>query len=209
MFSLQRLLGKEDMFFGLLEASAQEAHTSVQALVKLSKALDRPVELEEFSRSRRKDKEITATIRNAVYSTFVTALEREDIESLCNALYRIPKTVEKFSERLLLSPQSVRGVDFSRQIDPLDQATDCVLQMVKSLRRGVDLDEIKQLNDKLQQVESEADKAIMVLYRELFSGKYDPLRVIILKDLYELLEKVIDRCRDAGNVISQIVLKNS
>jgi uncharacterized protein Yka (UPF0111/DUF47 family) len=209
MFSLQRLLGKEDMFFGLLEASAEEAHTSVQALVKLSRALDKPVELEEFSRSRRKDKEITTTIRNAVYTTFVTALEREDIEALCNALYRIPKTVEKFGERILLSPQLVRGVDFSKQIDLLDQATDCVLQMVKSLRKGVNLEEIHTLNDRLQQVEGNADKAIMELYRDLFSGKYDPLQVIMLKDLYELLEKVTDRCRDAGNVISQIVLKNS
>ena len=209
MFSLQRLLGKEDMFFGLLQASAEEAHTSVQALVKLSKALDKPVELEEFSRSRRKDKEITATIRNAIYTTFVTALEREDIESLCNALYRIPNTVEKFSERILLAPHQVRGVDFSRQISLLDQATDCVVQMVKSLRSGVNLDEIKSLNDKLQQVEGDADKAMMELYRDLFSGRYDAVKVIVLKDLYELLEKVIDRCRDAGNVITQIVLKNS
>jgi uncharacterized protein Yka (UPF0111/DUF47 family) len=209
MFSLQRLLGKEDMFFGLLEASAEEAHTSVQALVKLSKALDKPVELEEFSRSRRKDKEITSTIRNALYTTFVTALEREDIESLCHALYRIPKTIEKFSERILLAPHQVRGVDFSRQISLLDQATVCVVQMVKSLRAGVNLDEIRSLNDKLQQVEGDADKAMMELYRDLFSGRYDAVKVIVLKDLYELLEKVIDRCRDAGNVISQIVLKNS
>lgn len=209
MFSLQRLLGKKDMFFGLLEASAEEAHTSVQALVKLSRALDKPVELEEFSRSRRKDKEITATIRNAVYTTFVTALEREDIESLCNALYRIPKTVEKFSERILLAPHQVRGVDFSRQISLLDQATQCVVQMVKSLRSGVNLDEIRSLNDKLQQIEGEADKAMMELYRDLFNGRHDAVKVIVLKDLYELLEKVIDRCRDAGNVISQIVLKNS
>jgi uncharacterized protein Yka (UPF0111/DUF47 family) len=209
MFSLQRLLGKEDMFFGLLEASAQEAHTSVQALVKLSGALDKPVELDEFSRSRRKDKEITATIRNALYTTFVTALEREDIESLCNALYRIPKTVEKFSERVLVAPQLVRGVDFSSQISLLARATECVVQMVKSLRKGVNLDEIKSLNDRLQQIEGEADKAILALYQDLFSGHYDPIKVIMLKDLYELLEKVVDRCRDAGNVISQIVLKNS
>ena len=209
MFSLQRLLGKEDMFFGLLEASAQEAHTSVQALVRLSKAIEIPTELEEFSRSRRKDKEITATIRNAVYTTFVTALEREDIESLCNALYRIPKTVEKFSERIMLSPPLVRGADFSGQVSLLDKATECVLQMVKSLRGGVNLDEIKSLNDRLQQVEGEADKQILTLYRDLFSGKYDPLQVIMLKDLYELLEKVVDRCRDAGNVIAQIALKNS
>jgi uncharacterized protein Yka (UPF0111/DUF47 family) len=81
--------------------------------------------------------------------------------------------------------------------------------MVKSLRSGVNLDEIKALNDKLQQVEGAADKAMMELYRDLFSGRYDAVKVIVLKDLYELLEKVIDRCRDAGNVISQIVLKNS
>lgn len=197
------------MFFELLEASAQEARNSVQSLVNLSKGLDRPVTLDEFARSRRKDKEITAQIRNAIYTTFVTALEREDIESLCNALYRIPKTVEKFGERLLLAPEQVRGVDFSKQIDLLDQATHCVLQMVKSLRGGVDLDEIKSLNDKLQQVEGDADKAIMEHYRDLFSGRYDALKVIVLKDLYELLEKVTDRCRDAGNVVSQIALKNS
>jgi uncharacterized protein len=209
MFSIQRLLGKEDMFFELLEASAQEARNSVQTLVKLSKALDKPVELEELARARRKDKEITARIRNAVYTTFVTALEREDIEALCNALYRIPKTVEKFGERILLAPQQVRGVNFSKQIGLLDQAADCVVQMVKTLRSGSNLDEIKDLNDNLQRIEGEADKAMLELYRDLFSGKHDALKVIVLKDLYELLEKIVDRCRDAGNVISQIALKNS
>jgi uncharacterized protein len=209
MFSLQRLLGKEDMFFELLEASAQEARNSVLALVRLSQALDKPVALEEFARLRRKDKEITAQIRNAVYTTFVTALEREDIEALCNALYRIPKTVEKFSERMMLAPQQVQGVDFSKQVGLLDQAADCVVKMVQSLRSGVNLDEIKSLNDKLQYVEGEADKAMLDLFRDLFSGKHDAIKVVVLKDLYELLEKVVDRCRDAGNVISQIALKNS
>ena len=74
------------MFFSLLEGSANEAHNSVQALVKLSKALDQPVALEEFAHSRRRDKEITQQIREAVYTTFVTVIEREDIESLCYAL---------------------------------------------------------------------------------------------------------------------------
>jgi uncharacterized protein Yka (UPF0111/DUF47 family) len=209
MFSLQRLLGKEDLFFGLLEASAIEAQNSVHALVKLSQSLDQPVELESFARARRKDKEITAQIRNAVYTTFVTALEREDIEALSLVLYRIPKTVEKFGERILLAPQHVKGVDFSKQISLLEQATECVVNLVKSLRAGINLDEVKKWNDRLQQVEGDADKAIMELYRDLFSGRHDALKVIVLKDLYELLEKIIDRCRDVGNVISQIVLKNS
>ena len=58
-------------------------------------------------------------------------------------------------------------------------------------------------------MEGEADEQMLVLYKDLFSGKYEPVQVMLLKDLYELLEKMIDRCRDAGNVVAHIVLKNS
>ncbi len=208
MFSLQRLLGKEDKFFSLLEASAEEARNSVRALVRLSKDLGTN-ELEAFAFARRKDKAITKEITDAVFTTFVTALEREDIEELSTALYKIPKTVGKFSERFLLAPDLVRGVDFSKQIDLLEKATDIVIELVKSLRHGMDLEKVKDLNDKLQYLEGEADRHMITLYRDLFTGKHAPIQVILLKDLYELLEKVIDRCRDAGNVIAQIALKNS
>jgi uncharacterized protein len=209
MFSLQRLLGKEDKFFTLLEASAEEARSSVQALVKISKSLDQAVAKEEFAYARHKDREITREISAAVYSTFVTALEREDIEALSGALYKIPKTVDKFTARILASPQHVRGIDFSKQITLLERATDIVLELVKSLRKGMNLDKVKELNDKLQFLESEADDHMMSLYKDLFGGRHEPLQVIALKDLYELLEKVIDRCRDAGNVIAHIALKHS
>ena len=209
MFSLQKLLGKEDKFFTLLEASAEEARASVQALVRLSKTLDKPVAVEEFGYARKKDKEITREISDAVYKTFITALEREDIEELSTALYKIPKMIDKFTTRILLVPQHVRGVDFSKQISLLQQATDIVLELVKSLRKGMDLERVKDLNDKLQFLESEADNHMMSLYRDLFSGKHEPMRALALKDLYEQLEKVIDRCRDAGNVIAHIALKHS
>ncbi len=209
MFSLQKLLGKEDKFFTLLEASAEAARASVQALVKLSKTLDQPVAYDEFAYARKKDKEITSQISDAVYTTFITALEREDIEELSSALYKIPKMVDKFTTRVLVAPQYVRGVDFSKQIHLLERATDIVLELVKSLRSGMDLEKVKDLNDQLQFLESEADTHIMALYKELFSGKHEAIQVIALKDLYELLEKVIDRCRDAGNVIAHIALKHS
>ena len=209
MFSLQKLLGKGDKFFTLLEASAEEARTSVLSLVRLSKSLDQPAAKDELAYVRQKDKQITREISAAVYSTFVTALEREDIEDLSNALYKIPKTIEKFSIRILAAPQHVRGIDFSTQISLLERATDVVLELVKLLRKGMHLGRVKDLNDKLQFLESEADNHMASLYKDLFSGKHDPMQVIMLKDLYELLEKVIDRCRDAGNVIAHIALKHS
>jgi hypothetical protein len=209
MFSLQRLFGKEDKFFDLLEASAQEARASVRALVELASAPDRTGSLDAFVESRRRDKRITAEINEALCVTFVTALEREDIEALSNALYKIPKTVEKIGERILISPQHLKSSDFSKQLTLLEQATDNVLAMIRDMRRGLSLERMKEQNDKLQTVEGDADKVMIELYRDLYSGKHDPLRVIVLKDIYELIEKVIDRCRDAGNVVSHIVMKNS
>lgn len=209
MFSLQRLLGKEDKFFDLLEDSAEQARSSVQTLVQLSKDLDRHELMHEAANSRRRDKEITREISAAVYTTFITALEREDIEALSNALYKIPKSVEKFGERARLAPQHVHGADFSVQISLLQQATDLVLELVKCLRNGNNLERVKELNDKLQILEGEADKHMLILYKDLFNNHQDPVKVIVLKNLYELLEKSIDRCRDAGNVIAHVTLKNS
>ena len=209
MFSLQRLLGHEDKFFDLLEAGAEEARTSVQALVKLTRNPDQTTVLYEFIEPRRKEKQIRSQLSEAVYTTFVTALEREDIESLSYSIYRIPKTVEKFAQHLALAPHLVKGGDFSRQVNLLEPAANTVCEMIHSLRTGAHLDEIKALNDKLQYHEGEADKTMLTLYKDLYSGAHDPLRVIVLKDLYELLEKVADRCRDVGNIVSQIALKNS
>jgi len=84
-----------------------------------------------------------------------------------------------------------------------------VLTMVRHLRQLEDLEQVKELNDKLQYVEGEADKLMNELLRELYSGKFDALRAIVIRDLYELIEKVVDRCRDVGNVVMNIVLKNS
>ena len=65
------------------------------------------------------------------------------------------------------------------------------------------------MNDKLQYIEGEADKLMIELLKDLYSGRYEAIRAIVIRDLYELMEKVIDRCRDAGNVVMHIVLKNS
>jgi len=86
---------------------------------------------------------------------------------------------------------------------------DLVEEMVGLLRKGMNIDTSKALNDKMQAIEAEADRQILELYRDTYAKETDPMRYLILKDLFELLEKAIDRCRDAGNVVHQVVLKNS
>ena len=54
-----------------------------------------------------------AQISQALVNTFVTALEREDIEALSGALYKMPKTVEKFAERYALFAEQLMDIDYA------------------------------------------------------------------------------------------------
>jgi uncharacterized protein Yka (UPF0111/DUF47 family) len=208
MFSLQQLFGKGDKFYALLEGAAQEAHESVRLVNELIQSRDHK-KLDDLVLARRKEKKISEQISEELVKTFVTGLEREDIEALARTLYKIPKTAEKLAERFLLTGPHLEGVDFTAQAEMMGKATDAVLKMIQQLRQMEDLEKIKELNDKLQYVEGEADKLMNALLKDLYSGKYDALRAIVIRDIYELIEKVVDRCRDVGNVALEIVLKNS
>ena len=209
MISIQRLLGKEDRFFDLLEASAAEAGTSIKSLSKYLQHPELLTKLDEFIATRRKDKAITAEISEALCTTFVTALEREDIQALSDALYKIPKTVEKIAERVMLAPDLLKGLNLTSHMALMEKAADTVVAMIKELRRGIHLERVRTLNDQLQAIEGEADKNLLELLRGLYKGPNEAVRALFLKDIYELVEKVFDRCRDAGNVVNHIVLKNS
>ncbi len=212
MFSLRKLFGKEEKFFDLLEASAEEAKTSAVLLTKLLQAraaAAQPINSDEFVQSRRKDKRITQQITEELCRTFVTPLEREDIEALAFALYRIPKMVEKIVERLAIYPGRVPQAGLVRQAELLQLAADTVAFMVGELRKGSKIGRISEANEKLQFAEGEADKLMLELEKELYQGPYEAKDMIFLLQLLEMVEKAVDRCRDAGNVVFQIVLKYS
>ena len=209
MFSLQTIFGKGDKFYGLLEASAEAALLSARALGKmLAEGAETPA-LDGFRMARRREKDLFAQINLELVNTFVTALEREDIEALAGALYKIPKTVEKFAERYALFADRLTDVDYSSQSAMLERACEVIVKMVGEMRGGIKLDVMHDLNERMQSIEAEADRLILELYRELFMSEKDISRLLLRKDLFELLEKAIDRCRDAGNVVYQIALKNS
>jgi uncharacterized protein Yka (UPF0111/DUF47 family) len=209
MFSLQKLMGKDDPFFALLEASAKESQNSVVALKRILQNPSITPTLDEFIAARRNEKQLATQIRELLVSSFVTALEREDIESLSAALYKIPKILEKFAERYILCAPRLRDVEFDRYLAMMDEATATLFVMVQTLRKKSDLETIKDLNSKLQQIEGDADKLMLDRLRDLYGGKHEAVKALILKDLYELLEKVFDRSRDAGNIVFHIVLKHS
>jgi hypothetical protein len=85
MISIGRFLGHDAKFYDLLEASAKQADTSVHHLVDLLAKIDgkSPApNLVAFAESRREDKRITQELTEQLTKTFITPLEREDIQAL-------------------------------------------------------------------------------------------------------------------------------
>ena len=208
MFSLQTIFGSGQQFYTLLDEAAGVAHESTQALYQMMKASDRMPVLDAFKLARQRERAASDKISKALVDSFITPIEREDIEALGSALYKIPKQVEKFADRYSLAVRHLEGIDFAPRAAMLEQAAAVVVEMVHDLQK-MNIDRMTALNEKLRSLENEADRLMLELYRDIYSGRLDNLQMFLLKEFFEILEKAIDRCREAGVVAYQIVLKNS
>jgi uncharacterized protein len=209
MFSLQTIFGSGKQFFQLLDESADAAYDAAKALHRMMREpADREPALDAFKLARLRERSASDKISQALVDSFMTPIEREDIEALGSALYKIPKQIEKFADRYSLALQHLEGIDFAPRAAMLEQAASVVVEMVDDLK-NMHIDRMTALNDKLRSIENEADRLMLELYRDIYSGKLDHLQMFLLKEFFEILEKAIDRCREAGVVAYQIVLKNS
>jgi uncharacterized protein Yka (UPF0111/DUF47 family) len=206
-----RLIGRDDEFFVLLRAAAEEAHTSVGLLSAYLRTLSEEVPtppLSDFAESRRRQKQLRARTIAELNKSLVPPFEREDIQALAFALYRIPKVIEKLAERISIYPGRLPCAGFLRQAGLLTIAVDAVVFMVKQLRSGVDPAKVSAANAKLQLAEGDADKMMLAVLHDLYFAAPGAKELAILQSYYELMERAVDRCRDAGNIVVRIAMRN-
>lgn len=209
MFSLETMFGRKDKTLVLLQASADAASEATQAAVQLVEDGDGSAYLAQLSAARRRSKALATQVSEALVETFVTSLEREDIEAMNAVLYAIPKITERFAERYQLVSARLEGVDFYARVQVLARSAAIVVAMVHELRSGLRIARMRKLQTKLQALESEGDRLLLEPYRSFYLDASDPMRALLTKDLFETIEQAINQCRDAGNVIYATVLKNS
>jgi uncharacterized protein len=209
MNPLKALFGKEERFLGLIEASAEEGWVSVQELESLMSGSPAVAALSGLFQARERERQIDAELCELLCQSKNTPLDRGDIELLARALGRIPRGIKKFAERHQLYAQRIADASFATQLQMLKSAVGIVRQMVRELHAGPRLDSAKTHHDSLQRIESEADILFITSVLALYQQRGDPVRAIMLKDLYELMERAIDRCRTTGNIVLRIVLKTT
>lgn len=208
MFSLQTIFGSGTQFYTLLDDAAQAAYDSAKALHIMMREGESQPALDAFKLARLRGRATSEKVAKELVDSFMTPIEREDIEALGSALYKIPKQIEKFADRYSLAVKHLDQIDFAPRAAMLEQASKVVVDMVADLK-NMNLDRMTGLNEQLRALENEADRLMLELYRDIYSGRLDHLQMFLLKEFFEILEKAIDRCREAGVVAYQIVLKNS
>lgn len=140
--------------------------------------------------------------------TFITAIEREDMLTLAITLDDILDGIEACASRLWMyqvtQPNAVM-VEFGKLIEA---SSEVVLEAMDHLRHRKLLDmrpSIIRIND----LEKDGDNLMRRGIYELFQQSTDAIEIIKIKEVYEILERVLDSCEDVADTLETIIMRNS
>jgi predicted phosphate transport protein (TIGR00153 family) len=208
----QALMPKETRFFDLFEAHARTLCAGAEALRRALDGGDQVPELcAEVARREQEADEITREVMLAVRRTFITPFDRGDIVDLITSMddaidqmHKTVKAITLFDQRrfhpdmVQLGDLIVRSADFTAQAVPL----------LRSMRANAA--ELNRIAEEVTRLEDESDKLYDKGVAALYHGpaKKDPMAYIVGAEIYDHLEKVVDRFEDVANRISGVLIEH-
>jgi predicted phosphate transport protein (TIGR00153 family) len=202
-----RLIPREKKFYGMFADVAQNLTDGARLLHDILKnpagPSDRIAKLQEVEH---RGDEMTHDIIRMLNQTFITPFDREDIHRLSSSLDDVLDFVNAAAVRMTLY----------RIINPPPAAADLAVLIVtqaEELSKAVAvLEENQKVLDhcvEVNRLENEADRVSRKAIAELFEHEKDPIQLIKLKELYEVLETATDKAEDAANVLEAVALKSA
>lgn len=204
---LRRLLPREDNFFEMFIALADNIHHGSEVLVEMFQKDDGAEKYAE----RIKDLEhagdnLTHTLFTRLNQTFVTPFDREDIQMLSSRIDDVLDLIDAAASRMVTYKIArVRpGVAGLAQV--LYDATRQVTVVVRALGKH---DQVLDKCIEINRLENESDRLSRLLIAQLFDEEKDPVQIIKWKEIIEVIEAAVDKCEDVANVIETVTLKNA
>ncbi len=206
------MLPKEDKFFKLIDQLSLQAEASAVSLKTCVEGADqqtRAAAAKKAADSRAEAKRLSTEVTRQLCLTFITPFDREDIEAFSFILYKITKIIHKICDRLQYYDLSGDKKDFARQTDLIMKEAVAMHGLVDELTAGHNTARTTAKIDALYDLENQGDAVLNELLAGLYKSEHDTRGFILRKDIYDMLETVIDRYRDAAAIALQIVLKHS
>ena len=198
---------RERRFYELFEQQASVIVSSAGLLEgALADGADLPTRRREIKALEHKGDELTHEIVRTLNRTFVTPFDHEDIYALASGLDDILDYIEEVADTANLYGITTIPDPARELARLLAQAVAHLEQAIGKLESGKGMDEH---SAEVHRLEDVGDSTSRHAIAELFSGQRQPLEVIKLKDLYDLLENALDRCETVANVLEGIATKNA
>ncbi|MEP6761837.1 MAG: DUF47 family protein [Sporichthyaceae bacterium] len=150
--------------------------------------------------------EATHAIMRELNETFVTPFDREDIYRLASALDDVMDFMEAAVDLVVLYNIAELPPEVADQVDVLERAAELTAEAMPRLRGMKDL---KEFWIELNRLENQADQVYRRLLARLFSGEYDALTVLKLKEVVDQLEAAADAFETVANTVETIAVKES
>jgi uncharacterized protein Yka (UPF0111/DUF47 family) len=153
--------------------------------------------------------DVTHAMLKKLNSTFVTPFDHEDIYRLGSLLDDVMDHMEAAGNLVYLYGLSQLPTLPREMLDViavLQQGTEITAGAMRRLQSRKGLEEYWIEANRL---ENEADRAYRMLLVRLFSGEYDALTVLKLKEVSDELEAAADALEHVANAVETIALKES
>lgn len=202
----------EHKFYGFMELQAAHALTCAQHLKTFLESRDqaeRDRADAAIDAQRDEAKKLSGQITSELCRSFITPFDREDIQDFADLMYKVPKIIEKIKDRIKMHGISLADGDFSRQVDLIILEATVTKELVQALIGGKGAGRVTDHINRLRDLEQQGDDIRNELLVSLFKSDRDIRDLILRRDIYDMLEKVVDRFRDTAGVALQIVLKHS
>ena len=209
-----RLLPKEGRFFDLFNAHAAQIVRAARELIVLLQNYDSRDEREQHSRviddAEHAADRITAETIRLLHKTFITPLDRDQIHQLVNAMDDICDLIQDSTQVMSLYDLRAITPETSRLADIGMKCCERVKDVVELLgKQDGNFEAILRTCEEIDRLESDADRVMRSGMSKLFREEQDVREIIKMKEIYQLLEAVTDRCLDVANLAEGISLENT
>jgi hypothetical protein len=205
-----RLLPRDGRFFDLFTAVASLNFEAAKHLRELfaAGADNRPCRVDTIKRLEREADGLTLELVTRLDKTFITPLDREDIHMLASRLDDVLDGIDGIARRTVIFRTEDPPGGVPLMCDVLIRTTEQLLSAVQVLENQKAPVVIKACGA-VKQLEEEGDAVYGEWLGRFFDEEKDPVTLMKWKEIYDSLEKTLDKAEDVANVLESVAIKHS
>ncbi len=206
------LMPKEERFFELFAQHSKVLVAGAEALRALLEGGDAVAHNYQLVMDREQDADnITREVLIAVRRTFITPFDRGNIRDLITAMDNSIDQMQKTAKAVMVFDLRVFTPEMREMGDAIRTCAVLVEEAMPCLRSiSAEAARLSRITEEISRIEGQADELHDRGLKNLFQkhGKSDPMAFFTGNEVYDHLEKVVDRFDDVANVIHGTVIEH-